>query len=108
MMSDSENETSDSEVEFSVKEVPVTAVERSRRTAKKAIKYDFSDADDDPSSENELEVFKNNDGLNTDSHKPAVIDMSSDSDIEKPPPKAHETSEDLFDALIGKIILFTF
>lgn len=100
---DSSEEGSD--VEF-VTEASVTTerVERARRVAAtKRIKYGFSD-EEEASSNSEQELFENKDALNDDADRPKVIEMSSDEEIEKPP-KRLESSEDLFDSLLGKLKL---
>lgn len=69
------------------------------------IKYGFSDDETENTSGSEAELFENKDVLNDDDDKPKIVDLSSDSEIEKPL-KRVETSEDLFESLIGMLVLF--
>lgn len=83
--------------------VTTERVERAKRVAAtKKIKYEFSD-EDAQSSASEGELFENKDALNDDADKPKVVLLSSDEEMEKPP-KRLESSEDLFDSLLGKLV----
>lgn len=92
---------SGSDIEFS-KVGAVEAKERttSRRAAAKPIKYNL-DSDEDE-SDKEQELFENSDVKQNDDQ--AVLTDSSDSEV--PPPKPpQETSENMFDSLIGNCLL---
>lgn len=98
---DDESLEEDSDREFAAETtVQRERVERARRVAATKVKYDFSDEDGKSSSDDEPEFFENKDALNVETDKPKIVDMSSDSEVEKPP-KQSETSEDLFDSLFG-------
>lgn len=81
-----------------------TAVrERARRAAATRIKFDFSDEDGASSSEDEPQLFENKAAVEDDRVKPQVMELSSDDEVAKPS-KSFESSEDLFDSLLGKLI----
>lgn len=87
---------SGSEIEFDTPPA-TTERERSRRTAAKKIIYDL---DSDEVSEGEMELHDNVAVTEKDVPAPTQI-VSSDSESDAPPPR-NETSEDMFDSLIGK------
>lgn len=102
-MSESEDDlTPDSgpDVEFaSIAKVQTKERTPTRRAATKPIRYN-DDSDDDHSSG---EVLYDNNLVKEDKKVAGVISDSSDSD-ESPPNKPQDTSENMFDSLIGKLI----
>lgn len=90
----------DSDVEFSSVKSPVVK-ERvlNRRAATKVIKYDISDDDDENEEKDEEPVLYENEAILEKSNHQALL--SSDDEEDKPAP-VHETSEDMFDTLVGR------
>lgn len=71
----------------------------SRRAASKAIKYNF---DENSSDSDKEQVLYENEAVKEESPtKTADIAMSSDSDTPAAPPPRQETSENMFDSLLG-------
>ena len=70
----------------------------SKRAATKQIKYDMSE--DNSSSSGGEELFDNV-AIKENDQRQEKINLSSDSENESPPPR-NETSEDMFDTLIGR------
>lgn len=79
--------------------------ERSRRNVAKPIKYNLDDSDERMSTDDEPELY-DNEAVKDESIQQASVDLSTDSDASSPP-KPHETSEDMFDSLIGKEVIET-
>lgn len=96
---DSDDEEEESDIEFSNIVSPVVK-ERSRRNVAKPIKYNLDDSDEKMSTDDEPELFDNEAIKENNTPQQAASDLSSESDTA--PPKQHETSEDMFDSLIGK------
>lgn len=99
LSSDDDSDASGSDVEFAVQSQATKERVMSRRAAAKPLKYNFSD--EESASDSEEELFDNS-AVRDEDDKPARIDFSSDSEIEKPPKKMQQSSEDLFDSLIGE------
>lgn len=92
-----ENAKSDSESISSPVVSPVR--ERTiRRAATKVQKYNFSDEEDDNKELSDNEDLHENTCLEERESEPVLL---SDSDEDKPPPPRLESSEDLFDSLVG-------
>lgn len=92
-------ESGGSDIEFMGKIDKMEAVkerETGRRLASKQIKYDFNSSDED-----EEEVLYDNDAVKENDAPQKLISVSSESENESPPPR-HETSEDMFDSLVGR------
>lgn len=99
-------DASGSDVEFvSTTKPPPKERTTVRRAAVKPMKYNFDDDENDVSSEGEPELLKNDAVIEADTNKPEKMDVSSESDSERPP-KQHETSEDMFDSLVGMFSVF--
>ncbi|CAH0545849.1 unnamed protein product [Brassicogethes aeneus] len=86
---------SDQEIDFA----PSPVKERTnRRAAAKPVKYALSDDESEKMSDVELEL-KDNAAVAEKENNVAAL---SDSEDEEKPPPPHETSEDMFDSLVGK------
>ncbi|XP_044258662.1 DNA topoisomerase 2 [Tribolium madens] len=70
-----------------------------KRLAAKQIKYNLNSSDDDD-DDGEVELYDNNAVIEPDTRQ-EKMNISSDSENESPPPR-HETSEDMFDSLVGR------
>lgn len=74
---------------------------RERRAVAKAINYSMSDEEDTKISSDDEDMFHDNDAIVED-NTPAHIEKMSDSEDDNKPPPVHETSEDMFDNLVGR------
>ncbi|XP_045462346.1 DNA topoisomerase 2 isoform X2 [Harmonia axyridis] len=85
--------------EFSGRDSPIVEKrEKSQRISPKKIKYDL---DSEESNDDVLELHENEAIKET--HAPVISSiLNSDSESDAPPPPRNETSEDMFDSLIGK------
>lgn len=92
-----------SDVEFvTMTTLPVKERTTARRAAVKSMRYNFSDDENEDSSEGEPELFQNDAVQELDTHRQEKMDVSSESESERPP-KQLETSEHMFDSLVGKL-----
>ncbi|KAF2905680.1 hypothetical protein ILUMI_00490 [Ignelater luminosus] len=103
--SDSEDEDLDlsgSDIQFSSRVSGVKERTTSRRAATKTIKYANSSSEHDKFSGNDKEELFENEAIKEHSSIQALINTSSESGNEESAPMKNQSSEDLFDPLIGR------
>lgn len=97
--SEDESSKSGSDVEFKKPAVKTIASTRVARTIAKKINYSFDSEEEQSSGD---EVLFDNDMLNGDAENHKETIKLSDSDDDMPMPKHEQSSEDLFDSLVGR------
>ncbi|XP_048524898.1 DNA topoisomerase 2 isoform X2 [Dendroctonus ponderosae] len=97
LSSDGQSYESDDSFSISIETAPLKERTNARRCATKAIKYD---TDDEVNEMSDNDVLLDNNLVNGDEIQPQLLE-SDESDVEKPPPRMQESSEDLFDSLIS-------